>query len=317
MTTARHLMWPLLVIALGGLWLLSLANAFPDAAGDLLGRVWPALLVLFGFDVLLGRRRVWLGRRSVGLGAVGLLVLIALVAALVWVAYNRQADTLRRDNVQTLSQALPDEVDRVRVEIDVRRTEVALHPSADTARMVDAVFTGSNESKVALDWDVAGGVGTLTVHETQPEPLPHLADYGRGRLEVALPRGVTVEYVGLDAARGDITADLRPLDVERIDLKSDSGDFAVYLPEINVMQGSLTAGSGAVHVYVPPEMRLLVTFVRGRPRYEYDTSRYDLLADGTLKHKDGEPYQYSLDVATEGGARLIIEDLTSGAQGTS
>lgn len=313
MTTARHVMWPLLVIALGGLWLLTLADAFPGAVSDLLGRVWPALLVVFGFDVLLGRRRVWLGRRSVGLGVIGLGLVGILLAVLVWIAYARQADTLRADNVQTFSQPLPGEVDRLRIELDVQRTGVTLQAAAGGARTLEAVFTGSDESEVALDWAAAGGVGTLTVRETQPESIPRLADYGRGRLEVTLPRGLTVQYVGLSAARGDVHADLRPLDVEKVELASDAGDFVLYLPEINVMQGGVMVGGGTLTVYVPDAMRLLVNPRQGKPRYEYDTSRYDLLADGTLKHKDGEPYQYSLDVSTKNGARVIVEDLPPGA----
>ena len=60
--TRRNYMWPLIVIAVGGLWLLVVADVFPDAVADLLKRAWPALLILFGYDVLFGRRRLPVAR---------------------------------------------------------------------------------------------------------------------------------------------------------------------------------------------------------------------------------------------------------------
>ena len=56
--TRRNVLWPLIIMAVGGIWLLKVADAFPDAVDDILARAWPALLILFGFDVLLGRRRL-------------------------------------------------------------------------------------------------------------------------------------------------------------------------------------------------------------------------------------------------------------------
>jgi len=68
--TRRSLMWPILIIAIGCVLLLQAAGAFPEAVGDLLLRSWPALVILFGLDVLFGRRRLRILGRSIEISLV-------------------------------------------------------------------------------------------------------------------------------------------------------------------------------------------------------------------------------------------------------
>ncbi len=309
-TTRRSLMWPLIVIAVGSIWLLMVAGAFPEAVGDILLRAWPALLIIFGFDVLLGRRRLRVLRWNVEMSVLGFVATALLLAGVVWFAYREQADVLRTDNVQTFSESLPETVGRVRLDIVLDRTTVTVTPAQDDARLLGAVFTGSRESDVSMGWTVEGDTGVLAVSETHPDAIPKLEDYGRGTLAVTLPPGVVVERFELDGKGGDVTIDLQPIHMEQIAVSVGSGDLTVHLPQVDVLQGQLRTDDGGIELLVPKGMALILKVQDGRdPDFRYDTFQYDLLRDGTLKHKSGEPYQYSLDIWVKNGAPLTITDL--------
>ncbi len=302
-TTRRNVMWPLLVMAVGSIWLLKVAGAVPDAVGDILLRAWPALLILFGFDVLFGRRRLRLSRLNLEMSLVGLVAVLVLLAGIVWFAYQKQADTLRTDNVQTFSQELPAEVARVRVEATLDRTTVTVNPVQGST--LSAEFKGSRESKVTLAWSVEGDAGILRITETHPNAIPRLEDYGRGALVVSLPADVVIELFSLDSTRGDVTADLQPLRVEQVDLKVGQGNLAIHLPGLDVLQGSLNTGSGTVQLFVPSTMAMILQ-MHGGSTPQYDTLRYDLLEGGKLKRVNTQAFQISLDVW---GSTLIVTDL--------
>ena len=68
----RSLLWPLLLVSVGTLWLLANLNVIPVENLTILLRLWPLLLVVVGVDILVGRSSPLLS---------GLIVLAALVLA--------------------------------------------------------------------------------------------------------------------------------------------------------------------------------------------------------------------------------------------
>lgn len=303
--TRRNVMWPFLIMAVGAVWLLMVAGAVPEAAGDLLLRAWPALLVLFGFDVLLGRRQIRIARLQLGISLVGLVATLALLAAVIWFAYQKQADVLRTDQVRTFSETLGPGVTRVRLELDVARTSIAVTPAVVNPRELAVVFTGSEQSRVETTWAVEGETGILRLSESYSSRIPRLEDYGRGSLVVTLPPDVRVELLSLRGQASDMAVDLLTLRTDRIELSVDRGDLSLTLPSQDILAGALLTGSGTIDVFVPRDLRLILKAEGGSGDFRYP-SNYELLADGTLKHEAGEPYQYSLDVRA-GGVVTVAE----------
>jgi hypothetical protein len=309
-TTRRNLMWPLIIVAVGAVWLLMTAGALPEAVGDIVLRAWPAVLVLFGFDILFGRRRVQIWRLSVEMSLVGLAVTVVLLVGLVWLAYRNQAEVVRADNVQAFSQVLPEEMSHLRLEISLDRTAVTASPATTNPRELGAEFKGSKDSDVKMIWSVEGETGILTVTETHASPIPKLKDYGRGTLNLTLPADTVIDVLDLSNHHGDVAADLQPLQVEQIDVSVDSGNLTVHLPAQDVLQGRLKTGDGSLELFVPQSMALVLKAQgSGEPDYRYDTFRYDLLRDGTLKRRNTEAFQISLDVWVKSGAPLTVTDL--------
>ena len=309
--TKRQVMWPLLLMSLGLVWLLLVAGMLPDAVGDILWRSWPALLFFFGLDVLLGRRQIRLFGRGLELSVVGIVISLALLAGMVVAAYDRQADVLRADNVQRLVQELGADIAQLEIRVQGMRTSVALLPDEEDGQALLAEFAGSRESDVTLNWQVEDATGILVVEEARLHSLPRLEDVGRGTLKISLPAGIRIENVSMEVQRGDITLDLGQWQVGNVDLSTGAGDIWLSLPELDVMQGRAESGGGNIELVVPSGKALDVKLEpgSGEPEYVYDSFRYDLLRDGELKLKNAIAFDYALDVHLRSGAILRVTDL--------
>ncbi len=311
-TTPRSVMWPLVMIGVGGFWLLTVVGAFPPAVEDVLRRAWPALLILFGYDALFGRRRVRLGRWHVDSSLVGLALTVVLVGGAVGVAYQRQAQVVRADNVQTFSKLLPDAVQSLTLRIDLERTAVTVRPADDeNPRELALRFAGSRESDVVVGWQLEGESGLLTLTESYRHSIPKLEDYGRGTLEITLPQGVTVDGLNLRVQSGDVALDAQTLDMPSLTLAVDAGDVVLALPVDGVLDGELHIG-GDLELRVPPG-RALNLSAKGSsvPKFRFDRDHYDLLVGGELKNRAATEFQYTVDVYMPAAATLTILDLAS------
>lgn len=313
MTTARgNLLWPLLLVALGAAWLLVALDAVPEAMGDVLTRAWPALLVLLGLELLVGRRRITLAGRALPMSLLALLVMLIALGGVVALAYREQGDSLRTDNVQVFDQALDATLSRVEVIAALQRTAITAGPSEQDARSLAATYRGSRGHTITMAWDAqAGAAGSLAIDETAGEAIPRLEDYGRATLDLALPAKTVIGLLRLDSKAGDGALDLQTLQIERLEVTLKDGSLAVTLPAGEVLSGRLRVEGGDLELRVPPQVALTITLAEGsgEPAYDYNDLRYDLLRDGTLKLENTDEFQVGLTVWLDSGATLRVIDL--------
>lgn len=312
MTTAhRNLLWPLLVVALGAIWLLIALDVVPEAVGDLLARAWPALLVLLGLELLVGRRRIALAGRALPMSLLALLGVLIALGVIVALAYREQGSSLRTDNVQSFDQTLDPDLNRVEVTAALQRTIVTARPSEQGGRALSATYQGSRGHTVVMEWGAQAGTGALAIGETAGEAIPRLEDYGRATLELALPEKTVISLLRLDSKAGDGALDLQRLQIERLEVALKDGSLTVTLPAGEVLSGRLRVEGGDLELRVPPAVALTVTLAEGsgEPAYDYDDLRYDLLRDGTLKLENTDEFQVGLTVWLERGATLRVVDL--------
>ena len=308
-TARRHVMWPLLIIAVGGIWLLVIADAFPDAVDDLLKRAWPALLILFGFDALVGRRRWRIWRWGVELSVIGMVLIAGLTLVVIWLAYQKQGDVVRADNVVSFAQPLEDGVNRLRLEVSVGRTALTVTPSE--AGDLRAEFKGSNDSAVTMLWSVEGDTGVLTITEKNPNAIRTLEDYGRGTLDIMLPKNALIDKFAMHSTLGDIAADLSLLHLRRLEVATGRGNITLHLPALDTLDGVLITDDGGIELFVPGGMLLDVVLEEGsgRPQYQYDRLKYVVLEDGELRPANTTSWQYRLRVWVKSDALVKITDV--------
>lgn len=310
-STRRSFMWPTIIVTVGSIWLLMTAGAIPEAVGDILVRAWPALLIIFGLDVLVGRRRLRISRLTIDMNFLGLIITILVVVGVVWFAYQKQASVVRDDQVQTFSQTLSEDITKVQINVAVNRISVTALPASENGRDLKAEFNGSNESEVTIDWSVQADTAVLTITEKAPDTIPKLENYGRGSLHVTLPTEIPVEVFTLVTEQGDVDINMQPLRIDQLNLTTDQGDVTLNLPASTVLNGTLINRDGQIELTVPEGVALFLKLDQGSgsPSYRYDSFRYDVLLNGTLQRKNSAAFQVGLTITMKDNAPLIVNDL--------
>jgi hypothetical protein len=289
-------LWPLVLLLIAGLLIAVAAGAVPAPVLDLAGRAWPILLIILGFNMLVGRR--------VRFGNVFILMLsIALTAGVVVTAYSKQAAVLRTDYTQNVLQAVPADARALRVTVNtlLATVEIGVGPG----RTVSGQFTGSTESQFASSFTVTDGVATLSLIELRPNAVPQLAAIGRGQLLLTLPANVTIDTLTVRGGQGDLTLNLQTAPLRTIDARIGSGALIVNLPALppqSALAGSLRTDGGDLTLNVPPGLTLKLSVESGRP--VFDPANYLALQGGIVQSAGVRDFQAVLSAASSGSVNL-------------
>lgn len=307
----RNFLWPLLILALGVVWLFVTTDAVPDAFADLLQRAWPALLVLIGLEALLGRRQLAIGARRLPASALIVLVVVVALGVIVALAYQKQADSVRAENVQTFEQPLGEDIRALEVTAQLERTAITVGPGEAGVQTIAARYAGSRGHTVTMEWAAQAQTGTLAVVETNGGSIPRLEDYGRATFELSLPDKTPIALLRVESEAGDAELDLRALRIQRLESALSDGSLVVTLPSGEALNGRLEVRGGNLELRVPAGIPMTVSLAEGsgEPSYIYDDLRYDLLRDGTLKLENATEFQIGLTVWLESGATLRVVDI--------
>ena len=307
----RSFLWPLLILALGVVWLFVTTDAVPDAFADLLQRAWPALLVLIGLEALLGRRQLAIGARRLPASALIVLVVVVALGVIVALAYQKQADSVRAENVQTFEQPLGEDIRALEVTAQLERTAITVGPGEAGVQTIAARYAGSRGHTVTMEWAAQAQTGTLAVVETNGGSIPRLEDYGRATFELSLPDKTPIALLRVESEAGDAELDLRALQIQRLESALSDGSLVVTLPSGEALNGRLEVRGGNLELRVPAGIPMTVSLAEGsgEPSYIYDDLRYDLLRDGTLKLENATEFQIGLTVWLESGATLRVVDI--------
>ena len=281
------LTFPLLLIGLGVIFLLNALGVLKAPVLPMLFRFWPALLVLIGLDILIGRRSM------LGSLLVGALVIALLVGAVTLNAFVTFGD----DATPTLEQVgLPihSEAEEMEATIDfaVGELEVSALPApADYAAEVywqPIVGRGLDYS-----YKVQDGHGKLFITDSYLEDSFHLWDDWDSRMTVGLEPSVPISLKA-DAGVGEVALDLSALELASLDADLGIGELTVTLPEAGEYEAYLSVGVGELTVVVPDGMEARVVRDMGIGDTEVDSSRFV---------RDGEVY------VTRGyeGAENVVE----------
>lgn len=306
MTQSRsNLIWPVLIIGIGIVMLLISANVIPEAIGDLLIRSWPALLIIFGLNILLAHRfpiANWL----VLIFSVGLVVVVANVA------YGQRSSEYRTDYKESRLDVVPPEVEQLVIVIDVRDTRATISPASES-RQIAAQFEGSNESDVDIEVEIQGSTATITISEDRPGVLPRLQHVGRGTLNVFLPADVPIETLDYAGEDGSVTADLMGLTINSINLQIQRGNMRLCLPRQGiVVQDTVSIAKGDLEVVVPPDTTLSFDMGKESQDVEYQPpsteADYLFLVGGILETRSADSYRILLNMDIEGKLTLNHAD---------
>ncbi|MDD2630456.1 MAG: DUF5668 domain-containing protein [Limnochordia bacterium] len=230
----------ILLLFLGSILLLNNLGMLSWSIWSSLYRAWPALLILLGFSLLVGKRRSILGT----------ILLVLLVIALgfgvfFWVFfYVGDVHEVQRS---TFSDGFPGDVSEGRLHMDIPAgsLEVKAEPSL---QMVNSTFSVYDQ---APRWEVTR-IGSVAEYSLSlPRKDWFFGGSRRAKGEVFIANQVPWHLV-IKMGAGKLEADLRSAVVKSMDVDVGAGDLDIILGDSQVEASiNINGGVGNVTIRVP------------------------------------------------------------------
>ncbi|MGC9397188.1 MAG: LiaI-LiaF-like domain-containing protein [Anaerolineae bacterium] len=303
----RSLFWPIVLIGIGVLMLLSNLGLFPESGWDVLWRFWPVALVALGLDVLIGRRSLG------GAIASGVLILI-LVGVVIGVAFFAEqipalVELTQPSKLQLQQVSHPmGTVETAKVTIDWTSAPGYLGALGDSGNLIEAdvAYRGELVFRVTQE---NGNADVVLDSYLQNIPYSRL-DFDDSDTEwnVKLHPGVTYD-LWMDTSSGSCNFDLSQLRVGYLNLDSGSGSIEMKLPTASSFSGDLNTGSGSVVLVLPDGVGMRVTLISGSGSFQ-SGKRFDLVSgergdDGVWETENYARADYKIDLTIDQGSGSI------------
>ncbi|MFO8033610.1 MAG: DUF5668 domain-containing protein [Candidatus Bipolaricaulota bacterium] len=242
----RGLLFPVVLVTLGILFLLRNLGVLDWNLGDILRAWWPVLVILLGLDLLLGRR-LW--------STVGVLFVLAAIGigAFFWIQSSTHAGLGTR--IEGFSVPLGD-APAAEVALGSERPwRLHFAPGQDPEALVQGTATlGWGEAlREMVTIEASGTQVSLRARGASEIAWPHHRREFAWQvfLTPTVPLRLTVE-----AAGGHTELDLSALRVTNLHLALGGGEGAVSLPVATSLRGSVDAERGHLTVRVRPPTAL-------------------------------------------------------------
>ena len=248
----RSFFWPIVMLGAGVIWLLTNLEIIPSENLWSLIRLWPALLILAGIDILFARRLAILG------ALLGLLLIAAVVAFLL---FGNSLGLSPAPEIKTETFSVPmDEAQSANVTLDLSTQESQIQALSDSNDLFSAEIshigeiafqaTGDTEKTISLSQIGAESWNNLFLPALQGEAL--IWNIG---LSPDIPLDLTV-----DASTGSADLDLSGLELEALDYDASTGSTTILLPDsAEGYETRLMASTGSMTVVLPAESNLTLT----------------------------------------------------------
>ena len=303
----RSFFWPVVLIGIGVLLLLTNLGLFPESGWDVLWRFWPVALVALGLDVLIGRR-------SLGGAIAGGVLILILVGMVIGVAFFAEqipalVDLAQPAKLQFKHVEYPiEKVESAKVTIDWNSAPGYLSALEDSANLIEADIDYHGE----LAFRVANTNGrTEVVLDSYFEGVTFGQwdfDDRDAKWDVQLNPGVTYD-LWMDTGSGSCDFDLSRLRIGYLNFDGGSGSIAMKLPATSSFSGDLNTGSGSVNLILPDGVGMRVRLISGSGSFQPD-ERFDLVSgerddDGVWETENYASADYKIDLTIDQGSGSI------------
>ncbi|MAT42138.1 MAG: hypothetical protein CL609_07335 [Anaerolineaceae bacterium] len=278
----RSFFWPILLIGIGILWLLSNMGFISGVTFGTIFRFWPLILIVIGLDLIVGR---FSGILSAVIAILAVLILAALLVAAPSLGLHSSANA----NVETFSAPLA-EAEFAEVTLDLSSYATTIKTVQNQNSLFDAEigyygemrFTDSgttnrrirlehysspdswfniNFDQLALRWDIGlnpdvptdlfvdGGSGSINMDLSKMALTALTYDGGSGSMDMSLPTSADGYTASLDTGSGSVRVRISGSQNLTLELDGGSGSTNITLPANTAVRiEALDDGSGSLRV---------------------------------------------------------------------
>lgn len=249
------LLWPLVIIGLGALLLLQNLGLLPAGLWAALAQLWPALLILVGLDMLIGRRASGGGARVI--------VLVALVVAAAVALLAYRASQLPGGEQQTLVQTTDGAAQHLAVSIEVQAGDLLLSALGPSDHLMEGMVRNGPGESIRQSYSVSQQTGQLAlVQDTNVLLAPFTAGAGRARWDIHLAQHIPLT-LSVNTSTGTAGLDLTGLALTTFDLNTGIGQTWVIFPMGVPAQAHVRTGLGATSLSLPGDIPVRLTVKSG------------------------------------------------------
>ena len=235
---------PLMLIALGTVFLLNTMGVMNWNVWSFIARLWPLFLIAFGLELLLGRRS-----SASSLIATLLVVLVVggLVTALVWSYVGWGAQTV---TTQQITQPLNGAQD-ADVHIQFGVGTLRLGALTDSNDLLGGSINLYARERLERAFNVSNGTAYLRLNSNTDGIFPFWnTDGGARTWELDLNPDVPID-LEVDSGAGDSNLDLQQLNLTNLTVDGGVGRTTIVLPERGQLTADVNAGVGQVTIKIP------------------------------------------------------------------
>jgi hypothetical protein len=294
---------PLVLIFIGGVFLLQNAGLVPPTVWGNLWRLWPLVLILAGLDILFGRRAPAL---------VALLGLCAIVLALgIAAGINfRMGPAAPVSAPQTFSTEV-NGANQTSVVVRFGAGQLLMHPLTETqpGQLASMTYSGPGDLIVEPSYSVSSGTGRLEyslsgrgqtfppIFETDRPDAPHM--------DIGLSPGVPISTLNVQTGASTVTIDLSGLQVNNLDMAVGASTTRLRLPDSGATVAHISGGAATINLEIPPGVSAQIRQRGGLSTVTVDQNRFPQVGDDLYRSPDWDVASNKADITIETGVTTI------------
>jgi hypothetical protein len=236
-----------LMIGIGVVFLLSNFGYLSVNVWQVIFNLWPLLLIAVGFDILIGSRS-WLA------SVFGLVLMLALLVASLWLL-NIGAVSTSSAQVRQISQGL-DGAQQAHVVIEPGVGSLDISAMAEPTALVAGTLPSEQVMKISQNFEMEGDTAIYRLSATGGNYVfPGSADLFSWDLELAPELPIDLE---VELGAGDMNLKLTELVISTLKLDFGVSAAEINLPDQGGLDGTIDAAIGQVIIRVPSDVGLRV-----------------------------------------------------------
>ncbi len=291
------LLFPILLIALGLIFLSQTMGFVPWDVWGRLWRFWPVILILIGLDIIVGRRTA-LGKYLMGVIAIAAIAGILLIATLSPFAVpNYGLPHLVTHNVETELGTVESATIRLSTgaaDFELSELERESHLLAGGAirsnRFIKQEFhRGERDGLLELHSSGEGLFGGSTV----------LSDEWDMMVTQKIPLNIELNFGATDAK-----LDMSSLSVTRFSVGAGASTIDLVVPRIGHTQGSISTGAAEINIEIPEGVAASIRIEGGLNDIDVDLARFPKVGDRYVS-PDYESADNRIDLRIDSGVSSI------------